>query len=82
MMISPSRTNGSSEAMTVALTHANLQIGAIGFRTLLRTIEMFLSVAEKPDLTAPLVESREQLLYWPKTNFDEDLNECTSNRTF
>jgi hypothetical protein len=53
MMIPPSRTNGSSEAMTVALTHANLQIEAIGFRILLRTIEMFLSVAGKPDLTAP-----------------------------
>jgi len=39
--------------MTVALTDANLQIGAIGFRTLLRTIEMFLSVAGKPDLTTP-----------------------------
>ena len=53
MMIPPSRTNGPSEAMTVALTDANLQIGAIGFRTLLRTIEMFLSVAGKPDLTTP-----------------------------
>jgi hypothetical protein len=58
MMITRSRINGSSEAMTVALalTHPNLQIGAIGFRTLLRTIEMFLSVAGKPDLTAPLLK--------------------------
>src|ERR1700688_4606115 len=32
-----------------ALAHGNLQIGPIGFRTLLRTTGMFLSVAGKPD---------------------------------
>jgi hypothetical protein len=66
MMISPSRTDGSSEAMTVALTHANLQIGAIGFRTLLRTIEMFLSVAGKPDPTAPSLKVVSNFFIGPK----------------
>jgi hypothetical protein len=66
MMISPSRTSGSSEAMTVALTHGNLQIGAIGFRTLLRPIEMFLSVAGKPDLTAPSLKVVSNYFTGPK----------------
>jgi hypothetical protein len=80
MMISPSRTSGSSAAMTVALTDANLQIGAIGFRTLLRTIEMFLSVAGTPDLMAPALKVVSNYFIGPKS--DEDLTECISNRTF
>jgi hypothetical protein len=35
--------------MMTALTHGNLQIGAIGFRTLLGTTEICLSVAGTPD---------------------------------